>query len=209
MPKVVDHAVRRAEVLEATWRVIVRAGLEGTTIREIAREANCSTGVLAHYFKDKDEILRLALDYAHEQVRGRVAALRERMGGVQLLRAVLAEALPVDGLRHVEMTLEISFWARAVAQTALRPSQNADFDRWHGRLRELIQLAIDAEELPAALDADEAATIMVCFTDGLGTDAVLYPGRFSPTRVDALLDHQLVMLGADPARLHGAATSTP
>ena len=207
MPKVVDHAARRAEVLEATWRVIVRAGLEGTTIREIAREADCSTGVLSHYFTNKDEILRLALDYAHDQVRDRVAALRQKMGGVQLLRAVLAEALPIDGLRQVEMTLEISFWARAIGRTSLRPSQNADFDRWQGRIRELIQLAVEAGELPAALDADETATLMVCFTDGLGTDAVLYPGRFSPARVDALLDHQLIMLGADPALLHdGAAT---
>lgn len=203
MPKVVDHDERRNEVLEATWRVIVRAGLEGTTTREIAHEAHCSTGALAHYFTNKDDILRQALDYAHDQVRDRVAALRQRLGGIALVRAVLAESLPVDPLRQVEMTLEISFWARAVAQTALRSTQNADFDRWQGRVRELVQLAIDAGELPTDLDADDTATMMVCFTDGLGTDGVLYPGRFNRRRIEGLLDRQLVLLGADPALLHG------
>ncbi len=39
MPKVVDWDARRDEVLAATWRVIARHGLAGTTVRKIAREA--------------------------------------------------------------------------------------------------------------------------------------------------------------------------
>jgi len=47
MPKVVDWDARRDEVLAATWRVIARHGLAGTTVRKIAREAGYSAGVLA------------------------------------------------------------------------------------------------------------------------------------------------------------------
>ena len=36
MPKIVDHAERRREVLDATWRVIGREGLEAATVRRIA-----------------------------------------------------------------------------------------------------------------------------------------------------------------------------
>ena len=57
MPKIVDHAERRREVLDATWRVIGREGLEAATVRRIAAEAGCSIGVLAHYFQDKEDIL--------------------------------------------------------------------------------------------------------------------------------------------------------
>ena len=58
LPKIVDHEVRRQELVEAAWRVINRIGLERTTIREIATESGCSTGALAHYFRTKDDILR-------------------------------------------------------------------------------------------------------------------------------------------------------
>ena len=47
MPKEVDHNERREELLEAVWRVIARDGMEGTTIRGIAKESGWSTGVLA------------------------------------------------------------------------------------------------------------------------------------------------------------------
>lgn len=197
MPKVVDHAERRGEILEATWRVVARLGLEGTTTREIAREANCSTGVLAHYFKNKDEILRLALDYAHERIRLRILALRERFTGVELLRAVLAELVPLDYQRQIEMTLEISFWGRAVAHTRLRALQHNDVERWHARLRGLLEECVTSGQLPPDLDPEESATALVCFTDGLGLNAYLYPERYSAVRVEALLDRQLVLLGAD------------
>lgn len=200
MPKIVDHEQRRAEVLEATWRVIARLGIAGATTREIAREAGCSTGVLAHYFSNKDEIVRLALDYAHLQVRSRITALRDRLTGVAVLRAVLAESLPLDSQRHTEMTLEIAFWARAVAQTSLRSSQHADFDRWHHLIRDLIAEAIAAGELAADLDPDETAAALVCFTDGLGTNSCLYPERLPTARVERLLDRQLTLIGATGRR---------
>jgi AcrR family transcriptional regulator len=197
VPKIVDHSQRRAEVLEATWRVVSRLGLEGTTTREIAREANCSTGVLAHYFKNKDEILRMALDYAHDRVRLRIIALEQRYKGVILLRAVLAELIPLDYQRQVQMTLEISFWGRAVANTGYRALQHNDVERWHARLRGLIEQSIAIGELPADLDPEESAAALVCFNDGLGLNAYLYPERYSAARVEALLDRELSLLGAD------------
>jgi AcrR family transcriptional regulator len=46
MPKIVDWDARRDEILSATWRVIVRDGIAGATVRAIAREAGCSPGIL-------------------------------------------------------------------------------------------------------------------------------------------------------------------
>ena len=35
MPKIVDHQLRRQELLAATWRVIARTGIIGVTTREM------------------------------------------------------------------------------------------------------------------------------------------------------------------------------
>jgi AcrR family transcriptional regulator len=60
VPKVVDHEKRRKEVAEAAWRVIEREGPDGTNMREIAREAGRTTGVVTHYFRDKRELMAFA-----------------------------------------------------------------------------------------------------------------------------------------------------
>ena len=42
MPKIVDHDQRRIELVDATWRIIARLGIESATMREIALEAGLS-----------------------------------------------------------------------------------------------------------------------------------------------------------------------
>ena len=44
MPKQVDHAARRRELVEASWEVIASEGIEGTTLRKVAAAADCTTG---------------------------------------------------------------------------------------------------------------------------------------------------------------------
>ena len=110
----------------------------------------------------------------------------DRATGVTVLRAVLGESLPLDEPRQLELTLEVSFWARAVVQTRLRPSQHADYDRWQAVVKSLVEEAKALGEFPAGLDADAAATQLVTFVDGLGVDALLYPERFPPAVVHAL-----------------------
>ena len=73
MPKIVDWDARRDEILSATWRVIARDGIAKATIREIAREAGCSRGILAHYFDDKADILGSALVMSHRRVATRMS----------------------------------------------------------------------------------------------------------------------------------------
>jgi len=70
----VDVDERRNAVLAAVWRVVERDGLPGATMQAIAKEAGASTAVITHYFKNKVEVLRAALDLSHM----RIAARREQ-----------------------------------------------------------------------------------------------------------------------------------
>ncbi|MHC5718782.1 MAG: TetR family transcriptional regulator, partial [Nostoc sp.] len=53
---------RRIEVTKAAWRVIVREGLDRASMRAIAQELGSSTGVVTHYFRDKEELTLFALE---------------------------------------------------------------------------------------------------------------------------------------------------
>jgi TetR/AcrR family transcriptional repressor of bet genes len=44
---------RREEIINAAYAVIYEVGLSNTTIAQIAKKAQLSTGIVSHYFGDK------------------------------------------------------------------------------------------------------------------------------------------------------------
>ena len=196
MPKIVDWDARRDEILSATWRVIARDGIAGATIRAIAREANCSRGILAHYFDDKADILGSALVMSHRRVAARMDAGAAGLTGLSALRVVMLEALPLDGQRDLEAQIEISFWGRALGNPALRKLQHAEFDRFANRLGGYLSEAAARGELRDGVDIELAAHQLLVLIDGLSAERVLYPDRVSPARQQQMLDELLDRLRA-------------
>ena len=194
MPKIVDWDSRRDEILSATWRVIARDGIARATIRAIAHEADCSRGILAHYFDDKADILGSALLMSHRRVVTRMEAEAAGLTGLAALRVIMLEALPLDSERDLEAQIEISFWGRALGNPALRELQHAEFDRFAERLRGHLAEAEKAGELRDGVDTALAAHQLLVLIDGLSAERVLYPDRVSPGRQQEMLDELLSSL---------------
>lgn len=57
MPKIVDHAKYKEELLEKCFEIFARRGYGGITLRQIASELGISPGSLYHYFPAKSNIL--------------------------------------------------------------------------------------------------------------------------------------------------------
>src|ERR1700751_317579 len=126
MPKKADHDARREGFALAAWRIIAERGIDEVTIREIAREAGYSSGVLAHYFENKDDLLLNALTISHEQIYRRYEAEIATSRAYDALRAVLLDNLPLDKQRELETRIEMSFWARSLRNEELRKTQHAE-----------------------------------------------------------------------------------
>ena len=196
MPKIVNWDARRDEILSATWRVIARDGITGATIRAIAREASCSRGILAHYFDDKADILGSALVMSHCRVVARMNARAAGLAGLDALRVVMLEALPLDEQRDLEAQIEISFWGRALGNPGLRKLRHAEFDRFAERLRGYLAEAAEQGELRDGVDITLAAHQLLVLIDGLSAERVLYPDRVTPARQQQMLDQLLGSLRA-------------
>lgn len=195
MPKVVDWEERRDEVLDATWRVIARDGIKGATMRAIAKEVGYSSGVLAHYFNDKDDILASALILSHRRVAERMDKAVSNLDGLDALRAVMLEALPLDDHRLREAQIEVSFWGRTLGDARLERLQNSEFDRFSSRLRSLLDRAHELGQLRSGLDLDLATHECLIFVDGVSAERVLYPQRNPPARQLELLEGLLRGIG--------------
>jgi TetR/AcrR family transcriptional repressor of bet genes len=180
MPKVVDHAVRRAELVDAAWRVIAGEGLEAATMRRIAEAAGCTTGRVTHYFDSKDDVLVAALREVHRRAGERMI---RHIGGADVatvLLEVLLEALPVDQDRQLEWKVWLAFWGRAAADERLRHEQEQRYAEWRSLLDKLIRRARPRD---TAAGRCTAVDLVAGAIDGLGIQAVLEPASFTNARL--------------------------
>src|SRR6516164_11215676 len=59
-PRDESEDARRVQLIEVTIDSLAEVGYLGTTLAEIARRADVSPGLVAHYFGDKDGLLEAA-----------------------------------------------------------------------------------------------------------------------------------------------------
>lgn len=93
MPKVGMQTLRRRQLIDATTEAINEVGMHDATIAQIARRAGVSTGIISHYFKDKNGLLEATMRDITSQLRyavlRRLHALPEASAELRL-RAIVA-----------------------------------------------------------------------------------------------------------------------
>ncbi len=72
MPKVGMQPIRRRQLIDATLEAINEVGMHDATIAQIARRAGVSTGIISHYFKDKNGLLEATMRDITGQLRDAV-----------------------------------------------------------------------------------------------------------------------------------------
>jgi AcrR family transcriptional regulator len=194
MPKKVDHDARREELVLAAWRVIAANGIDEVTIRDIARESGYSSGVLAHYFKNKDDLLAHALRLSHTRIRKRYDAEVETPVAVDALRAILIDNLPMDEQRDMETRIEMSFWARALRNEELHEIQQDESETLRTLLRELVEKAQKDKAISKKHDREEILELLGAMIDGISLHALLYPDRLPPKKQAAVMEFALRLL---------------
>lgn len=186
MPKIVDHDDRRRAIVKAARRIIAARGLEGATIRAIAREAGCSNGTLAHYFVNRQDILTQCLLLCHRGVRDRTDIRIRDARGLAALRVLLVEALPLDDERLLEAKIEICFYGAAVGNDLLRRIQNEEVETFHLRMRRLLLQAQEGGEVAGGADLDAMVDRCRMAVDALSVQAVM---QITPPPPEAMLAH--------------------
>jgi AcrR family transcriptional regulator len=191
MPKTVDHEARRKELLVSVWRVVVRDGLDKTTMRAIAKETGWSSGVLAHYFADKDDIIESARRYSQERIEDRWDEKLAELHGLAALRELVLDNLPLDEERVEETRFLMNYWARAIRTDDGAPAELGR--RGPTLIERLTQLIAEAQTAGEMVDGSAAdmAERLLALIDGLSLHALLYPGRVTRERQVALAEQEL------------------
>ena len=192
MPKVVEHARRRDEIALVACQVVAKYGFEQATVARIARAAGYTTGMVAHYFESKQEIILAALRLMLLRIEQRLT--RERREGETDLLEVLSEALALDEQRFTECAFWMAFWGQVSADKKLRR-----LNIWVHREYQRLFARCFAEQWrewavwPPAL-RDQVLRSVVTFINGLTASSVTSPRDWPPAAQIEQLRLQLDLL---------------
>lgn len=194
MPKIVDHDQRRLELVDATWRIIARLGIEGATMREIAEEAGFANGALKPYFPTKDLLLTSAFGHVFNRTNQRIAAVTTGLAGVAALRAFCAEVLPLDEERVNEARIVIPFWQKALNDASMATLHSESMNQWHSTITAHTAAARAAGEIAAPIGDAAVADHLLNMMLGAQIVAALSPAEHFAQDLEGQLDNYLRLL---------------
>jgi AcrR family transcriptional regulator len=180
------EAERRAQVLRAARACIVALGYERTTMRDIARTADVSTGTVVHYFHDKESVLEAALlDKITDTGITFRAALAGTHSSWERLERLVEASLPATEEVRDEWRLWLTFWGEATRNERLRAVSERQHRRWTRFLARILRDGISTGEF-MQLDAEDTATEVAALIDGLAVQATLGNPALPPARMREL-----------------------
>ncbi|WP_239086971.1 TetR/AcrR family transcriptional regulator [Catellatospora methionotrophica] len=189
----VDHDERREQLSAAVWQVVSEQGLDGLTLRAVADAADCTTGRVAHYFRDKNALLTHARDVMHRRMTARIDALGAFDDPREHLRAVLREGVPLDEERRLNSTVWAHFLMAARTDPVLLAEHVVRHESWIRRLTALLR---DAYGVPPD-DLELRARNLVALLEGLALCGVATPELYPPDLLVRAVDNHLdLLLGA-------------
>jgi AcrR family transcriptional regulator len=165
MPKLVDHAERRLVIVGAAWRLIAARGIDGTNMRDLAREAGYTNGALSHYFSGKNEILRAAFEHVFNATNARIERSVGHRRGLAALRRLCREVMPQTEETLLEARIAVSLWQRALNDPYLASVNAEALNTWRAQLIEYLRQARADGEIG---DIDETLYANLLMTSMVG-----------------------------------------
>jgi len=200
VPKQVDHQERRQHIGAAVLRLIATRGLEAASLRNVAAEAGVSMGTVQHYFTSKQEMLDFAQRYNYERTTVRIPELLAKVPEPRtfrvLLRALLIDLLGLDGESSEGVRLGAAIRAYAVVDPLAAATLRTAYDGVTSFFATHLRTAQGTGELPAGLDAEQAARHLFAVVEGLSGPTLI--GAYSPGQAIAVLDGHLEALFGYP-----------
>lgn len=157
---------RRRQVLQSAIRCLARDGYDRVRLRDIAREAGVSTGVIQHHFDSREELLEQACRQASDELldawAAAVAGVRDPW---QRIVALLRELTEQPQIREHCITW-IEFVAASTRHPALREGVATIYGAWAALLNDAVADGVAAGQFQPLLPPADAVAVLLAFIDG-------------------------------------------
>ncbi len=157
---------RNARILDATERLIAELGYDRVRLVDVADAAGVSIGSLQHRFRNRENLLRAAVDKADERERNRWLEMTQDVQEPwDRLLALLSNVLTMDRERPSD-TLLLQLIAAAQSHPDLAQVLQVQQDRWALAFRQVVADGLASGRMTSELNAEETALALLALTDG-------------------------------------------
>jgi TetR/AcrR family transcriptional regulator, transcriptional repressor of aconitase len=183
-----DHGKRQREIADTLLKVIGTHGLDKASMRLVARAANCTTGVLSHYFSSKEDLVCSAVDLLFDWAERRAESAAKGGDSVKALKVAV-------GISDSDEQAPFDFWAvwlQVLAKTKQNRRLSNIVRRRHGRFRDLLTRIVkegqERKQIRADIQADLLADLINALSDGLGLMAPIEAERLTKERLTQMMN---------------------
>jgi TetR/AcrR family transcriptional regulator, transcriptional repressor of bet genes len=179
-PKLGVAPVRRAEIVRATVRCLARDGYSALTMKNVAREARVSQGILHYYFTDKRAILVAALESVTTDLDRRVVAAqsRGRRDARARLQALVEACLRLAVEERAFWIVFVEFWGEMMHDRRLRDINAALYERTRRHIGAIVAQGVRAGRF-RRVDVRRAGAVILGLVDGVSLQLTFDPAAFS------------------------------
>ncbi|MCR6482541.1 TetR/AcrR family transcriptional regulator [Amycolatopsis sp. OK19-0408] len=190
MPKIIDHDQRRSDIVDVTWELIVRGGIEAATMREIAAAAGFANGALKLYFPSKEDIIAATYERALDLMRQYVDLEGRR--GLAALREICVSSMPLDEARIIAGRVLLIFWQMSLGNRRMHDKYLEHVREWRGLLHRFLTEAREDGDVVTATPDEQIVDEIVLLNAGANVMS-LVAGEFSTVELqhrhlDSLLE---------------------
>lgn len=159
----------KALIIQQAASVFNQKGYAGSSIADIMQATGLKKGGIYNHFKSKDELALAAFDYGVSLISQKMwQAIKTKSNAIDRLQALVSVYLvyienpPIKGGCPILNTaIEVD-----AVDSPLRDRTLAAIKDWRGLIVRIIQKGIKKGEIPATVEADTVATIIICTIEG-------------------------------------------
>ena len=159
--------IRKPEILETYYQVIVDEGLEGASIAKIAKRMAINPSLIIHYFKTKERMTVELVDLLIEKYEAPEFLDFSHAADMEQRFHLLMDTLfSLEWSRTVDAGVHFGFYYLSFRKPEIRERFEKMFKRFRDYLAGELKMFRDAGVIPAQ-DVGQAADMVVTLMEGL------------------------------------------
>jgi len=178
--------IRREEMIEAFYKVVAEKGFAKATIREVAKRAGCSYGVLNYHFANKEELVLSLLDHVLETFG---AELRDGIShcetATKRLEFMFSYFCDLSRFSFDFSRVWLECWALGNSHPGISERLNRSYDDVKCMMEEIVKEGIKAGEF-RKVDPTIAANLILSALEGL---TMLWVVHTQNTPIESVNEH--------------------
>ena len=179
MPKIVDKAAKRDDILKAALKVFARKGYNYTKMIDIAREADIGKGTIYEYFRSKEDILLTAYNqYVQRSRRVVDDILAGSVSPLEKIRQIILQTISIYAQDPSVMRVFFDFWIESTHNDSVT---DMDFKKLYADYRSLAKRLLDEAQAAGQIRRDigkHVSSILIAVVEGTFLQWIIDPEAF-------------------------------